>query len=71
MIVTTRHSSSKLYSTFDAPIIPATEPESPPYYPQQIADQVRDEGLSPSLLGRDGVGLFSRGLTPPPMLYRP
>ena len=52
-------------------LIPASEPESHPFYPQEIADQVRDEGLSPSLSGRDGVGLLPRGLTPPPILYRP
>ena len=44
-IVATRQSSSKLDSALAAPLIPATEPESHPCYPQEIADQVRDEGI--------------------------
>ena len=34
-----------LTSTF---LIPATEPESHPVYLEQIADQVRDEGVMPA-----------------------
>ena len=51
-------------------LIPATEPESHPYYPQQIPDQVRDEvflSTTPTPRGSH----TPRGLTPPPILCRP
>ena len=51
-IVATRHSTSKLASALAAPLIPATEPESHPCYPQEIPGQARDESLRPLTFDR-------------------